>query len=72
MQPSRRWLSTKGSIMPVESACSRIHLSERIAMACRYPPAPASVYPFLRVMPALYGSIERPQGVFELQARETT
>src|SRR6476661_8495365 len=32
MQPSRRWPSTKGSIMPWVVAASRIHLSERIAM----------------------------------------
>ncbi len=30
MQPSRRCASTKGSIIPVERACSRIQRSERI------------------------------------------
>src|SRR5688572_13497944 len=32
MHPSRRWASTKGSIMPSAVAFSRIHLSLRIAM----------------------------------------
>src|SRR3546814_5598795 len=32
MQPSRVWRSTNGSIMPLSSACARIHLSDITAM----------------------------------------